>query len=58
VAELAKQRAMVDWVLVQPYSTVGKLSNKNLETGLSPKLTAIKQRDTAVDHRVFSRIAR
>jgi hypothetical protein len=50
---------MFEWEVVQPYSIVGKLSKKVLNRLLSPKLTAtIKQRDTAVDHIVISRIAR
>ena len=59
MSELAKGWASFEWVLVQPNSIVGKLSNKYLNRFLRPKLTvAIKQRDNAVvDQRVFSRIA-
>lgn len=59
MSELAKERTSFERVLVQPNSIAGKLSNKVLNRFLRPKLTAaIKQRDTAVDQRVFSRIAR
>ena len=61
LAELAKGWTSFEWVLVQPNSIAGKLSNKVLNTFLRPKLNAaaIKQRDTAVvDQRLLSRIAR
>jgi hypothetical protein len=61
VAELAKRWTSFEWVVVQPYSIVGKLSNKVLDRFLRPKLTAaaIKHRYTAVvDQSVISRIAR
>ena len=59
MSELAKGWTSFEWVLVQPNSIAGKLSNKVLNRFLRPKLTAdFKQRDNAVDQRVFSRIAR